>query len=724
MWPKTLLSGFVYSLISILMLLQVNIVLAIASDSDNPITSAITSAITDIINPSPSPSATPTPTPTPSSAPITSPITSNPTTNYTAVNLTPGSFSDTPDGYGTLTVTLTEKTLSGLVGVIEKGYVNGSFTKLTPNTLYTIWFVEKDFLGYNPVRSDQMLSDQNGNINYFTADFEIYHRIDQPIQTVNIAFRSLDQTPGDSPCNKYTPCLSCFITFSTVTSAPTPTPSPTPTATPIPQVTPTISTVFPNPATLGTNITLTGSNFANSSKVYVGDYLMPVQSNSVSDDGNRLTFVLTAEVTFLPDKTYLVYVQNGNSKSNELSLTIAPSFTQGTPAVGAKQALVAPLVTLDSSRSEVVMASSNFNTTITVPSSVNNPIINFENLLTTSGNLTKATFNNIININRSTNLGEIAVQIPALTTISGPTGWTGKINAPQILNNSLASPIANSGKTASVSNVVEIGSDDTVLTFDKAVRILIPNQAGKLIGFQRGSVFTKMTNSCTADSQATGDSLSSNSDCYISVGNDLIIWTKHFTKFVTYTESSVQSSGSSSSSSSGNSSNNNSQPGVCTDTKPQTAPKLLSAVSSGRNQVTLTWSKASDPVTYYLITYGTKPGAQEYGNPNIGGKDTTSYVVKGLNNNQTYYFKVRAGNNCMPGEFSNEVSTKPSGDNLTGPAKGFKPGVLSAQDQKTSAKTELKYRPISQVNPSRIISESANVFKQVINFFSNLFKRG
>ena len=114
----------------------------------------------------------------------------------------------------------------------------------------------------------------------------------------------------------------------------------------------------------------------------------------------------------------------------------------------------------------------------------------------------------------------------------------------------------------------------------------------------------------------------------------------------------------------------------CGAVKPSGAPVLLSAVSNANNQVTLTWSKASDPVTYYLITYGTSSGSQTYGNPNVGGKDTTSYAVSGLSGDVTYYFKVRAGNDCMPGDFSNELSVFVPGPFISGPAAGFAPGVL------------------------------------------------
>src|SRR3989338_7399111 len=116
----------------------------------------------------------------------------------------------------------------------------------------------------------------------------------------------------------------------------------------------------------------------------------------------------------------------------------------------------------------------------------------------------------------------------------------------------------------------------------------------------------------------------------------------------------------------------------CNDAKPGSAPSLLSAVA-GINSVTLTWSEAKDPVSYYLIAYGASSGVQTYGNPNVGGKGTTSYTVSALSGGTTYFFKVRAGNGCTPGDFSNELSATPGGGFIEGPAAGFEEGVLGTE---------------------------------------------
>ncbi len=140
---------------------------------------------------------------------------------------------------------------------------------------------------------------------------------------------------------------------------------------------------------------------------------------------------------------------------------------------------------------------------------------------------------------------------------------------------------------------------------------------------------------------------------------------------------------------------------VCNDQKPGNAPVLLSAVA-GFNSVTLTWSKASDPVSYYLMTFGTSPGTQTYGNPNVGGKDTTSYTVAGLSGGTTYYFKVRAGNGCMPGDFSNELPSAPTGGFIAGVPAGFEAGVLGEATESAELNGKSPTPTITVINVGQV----------------------
>lgn len=102
-------------------------------------------------------------------------------------------------------------------------------------------------------------------------------------------------------------------------------------------------------------------------------------------------------------------------------------------------------------------------------------------------------------------------------------------------------------------------------------------------------------------------------------------------------------------------------PASCTDSAPGSTPQLTSANANGSGQITLTWTDATDPVSYYLIAYGQQTGQYIYGNPNVGGQGTTSYTVSDLADGATYYFVVRAANGCNSGSFSNEVSATTTG---------------------------------------------------------------
>lgn len=129
---------------------------------------------------------------------------------------------------------------------------------------------------------------------------------------------------------------------------------------------------------------------------------------------------------------------------------------------------------------------------------------------------------------------------------------------------------------------------------------------------------------------------------------------------------------------------------VCNDQKPGSAPKLLLATSSGSNSITLNWIKAKDPVSYYLITFGMKPGEQLYGNPNVGDSNTTSYTINNLSGGKNYYFKVRAGNGCMPGDFSNEVIGRLIGGYITIIPEDFSKNVLGVTLEPSPKKNTVK----------------------------------
>ncbi|MEI6596926.1 MAG: hypothetical protein WCL13_01795 [bacterium] len=194
-------------------------------------------------------------------------------------------------------------------------------------------------------------------------------------------------------------------------------------------------------------------------------------------------------------------------------------------------------VQLNNANSETAVTSADVaTTTILIAQELTNPKINLSSLMSTTTTSSLVITPSSLDIKATTSLGLVLMNIPSDTNISSTEHWNGVINAPTIKANDSVSVTADSGKTATVQSVVEVGFDDIKLTFDKAVRLLIPGQAGKDAGYYRSSTFTKISNICAADNQTAGDALVAEGDCKKDVGADLVIWTKHFTKFASYTQ--------------------------------------------------------------------------------------------------------------------------------------------------------------------------------------------
>lgn len=141
-----------------------------------------------------------------------------------------------------------------------------------------------------------------------------------------------------------------------------------------------------------------------------------------------------------------------------------------------------------------------------------------------------------------------------------------------------------------------------------------------------------------------------------------------------------------SNSSSSSSSESSAATSVCNAEKPG-SPTLLSATEA-KNAVTLIWSKAKDPVSHYLVSYGTLPGQEQYGSPNVGGKDTDTFTIEKLSSGIKYYFRVRAVNICTPGEYSNELSATTLNEVIPQSfAEDFPKNVLVAATQEASLLT-------------------------------------
>src|SRR6185436_1185947 len=79
--------------------------------------------------------------------------------------------------------------------------------------------------------------------------------------------------------------------------------------------------------------------------------------------------------------------------------------------------------------------------------------------------------------------------------------------------------------------------------------ITLAGQTNKYVGWSQAGVFTPITSVCDTNSGSTtidsGLAFPAGGNCKYDDGTDMIIWTKHFSTFIAYFESSVstQSSG-------------------------------------------------------------------------------------------------------------------------------------------------------------------------------------
>jgi len=146
-----------------------------------------------------------------------------------------------------------------------------------------------------------------------------------------------------------------------------------------------------------------------------------------------------------------------------------------------------------------------------------------------------------------------------------------------------------------------------------------------------------------------------------------------------------QASTNSSSSSSSTTSSSTSAPS-CGDTPPGAkAPWLYGAIAQDSSSVLLYFTEADNPLNKYVLEYGTKSGDYPYGVQDMGvnSRGPMTFLVKSLSPNTTYYFRVRGGNGCATGPWSNEISAKTKG--------------LVSFNQLEITQSELETKPIEEV---------------------------
>ena len=220
--------------------------------------------------------------------------------------------------------------------------------------------------------------------------------------------------------------------------------------------------------------------------------------------------------------TLTTIITKGNISSTK-------SFTLVAPALAAFKVMPDSTgsVSMSVSTPDVVITDPTQPVVISIARGVVNPTIDVSSLITGgNGVLPQMTIS-------SYDTGNVSVSIPGSTRVTSlDASWNGILQAPKVTTVSL--PIV-AGETAETGTALELGFSGASLTFDKAVRVLFPNQAGKKVGYATTTgTFTEILTICSADTQDAGDAVVAAGECKIDVGADLVVWTKHFTSFATY----------------------------------------------------------------------------------------------------------------------------------------------------------------------------------------------
>lgn len=136
----------------------------------------------------------------------------------------------------------------------------------------------------------------------------------------------------------------------------------------------------------------------------------------------------------------------------------------------------------------------------------------------------------------------VIAEIPEGTVATGNSSWDGSISAP--VPPATPATVAISGFDTTVTSAFTVGSSLSDIIFDKAVRLVFAGQAGTHAGwYNHAGTFTEITADCAVtggDVEASQTAqLGANASCKIDVGGNLIVWTKHFSTFVTYTQTAI-----------------------------------------------------------------------------------------------------------------------------------------------------------------------------------------
>ncbi|MDE1813071.1 MAG: hypothetical protein KGI05_00270 [Thaumarchaeota archaeon] len=186
------------------------------------------------------------------------------------------------------------------------------------------------------------------------------------------------------------------------------------------------------------------------------------------------------------------------------------------------------------SKPHLIVTSSNAAlSSIMIPTTVTSPTLSYATIVS-SGTVHLLHSLNITKDTNGDNKTEVVVTIPAVTDISN-SAWDGILQLPTLQSSSSLVLPTPQGQVATANTVIGMGSS-LPLTFNNATRILFVGEAGSHVGyFYTPTSVTEIISTCTSDDQSVANGLAAGESCKINVGTSLVVWTKHFTGFVTWT---------------------------------------------------------------------------------------------------------------------------------------------------------------------------------------------
>ena len=174
---------------------------------------------------------------------------------------------------------------------------------------------------------------------------------------------------------------------------------------------------------------------------------------------------------------------------------------------------------------------------VAIATGISNPYLDLSPITAPSGELLVANISCAIKLKTILPSAVVAVDIPAGAIIKAPnSAWSNKILIPPVATTTTTTTTTTLlPANSQVALAIIIGHTVAPLEITRGVRIFMEGQAGKKVGYISNNVFTEITDTCADDSQTTGDALAAEGNCKIDSGSDLVIWTKHFSEFITYT---------------------------------------------------------------------------------------------------------------------------------------------------------------------------------------------